>query len=89
VVLQWWNSLQQLSMTNRVGLFWVPGHCDILGNEKADELAKRGSGSSFCGADLRHLVEISGSRQSKQLVAAPKLGVTKYLLSMSKNKLRI
>jgi hypothetical protein len=32
-------SLQDLSNNNRVKLFWVPGHCDIKGNEEADRLA--------------------------------------------------
>ncbi|XP_073811046.1 uncharacterized protein [Musca autumnalis] len=29
-----------------VTLCWVPGHCDIEGNEKADEMARRGSESN-------------------------------------------
>ena len=28
-----------------VKLCWVPGHCNISGNESADELARRGSAS--------------------------------------------
>jgi ribonuclease HI len=35
------HSLQELSDCNRVKLFWVSGHCDINGNEKADELWRR------------------------------------------------
>jgi ribonuclease HI len=36
---QCWLSLPNLSNNNRVRLFWVPGHCDIKGNEEADRLA--------------------------------------------------
>jgi ribonuclease HI len=38
LIQQCWLSLQDLSNNNRVGLFWVPGHCDIKGNEEADRL---------------------------------------------------
>jgi hypothetical protein len=107
LVLQCWSSLQQLSMTNRVGLFWVPGHYDILGNEKVDQSARRGSGSAFCApepclrlstssvrqntkewavtAHSRHWAGIPGCKHSKQWIASPKLSVTKYLLSLSRN----
>jgi hypothetical protein len=33
LVLQCRNSLQGLSVQNRVQLFWVPGHCGIIRNE--------------------------------------------------------
>jgi hypothetical protein len=49
LVLQCWNSLQGLSVHNRVQLFWVPGHCGIIRNEEADGL--EGVGSSFCGPE--------------------------------------
>jgi hypothetical protein len=45
------NSLQRLSINNRVQLFWVPGHRGIIGNEEADGLAGVGSESSFCGPE--------------------------------------
>ncbi|CAH2218216.1 jg4479 [Pararge aegeria aegeria] len=35
--------LNTLAFTNRVILRWVPGHKGIIGNEKADELAKTGA----------------------------------------------
>jgi ribonuclease HI len=111
IVSQCWLSLQELSSDNRVRLYWVPGHCDINGNEKADELARQGSGSNFCGPEpclplstsitrqktkewannthSRLWNENSGCRQSKQWIAQPQLKVTKYLLNLSRNRLRI
>jgi ribonuclease HI len=32
-------------------LLWVPGHCDIQGNEDADALAREGSKSPFLSLD--------------------------------------
>jgi ribonuclease HI len=52
LVLQCRNSLQGLSIHNRVQLFWVPGHCGLIGNEEADSLAGVGSKSRFCGPEL-------------------------------------
>jgi hypothetical protein len=52
LVLQCRNSLQGLSIHNRVQLFWVPGqsgHCGIIGNEEADSRAGVVSKSSFSG----------------------------------------
>jgi len=34
-----------------VGLYWVPGHAEVRGNEIADELAMRGSGLGFFGPE--------------------------------------
>jgi ribonuclease HI len=42
VRLKSWLSLQDLSNNNRVRLCWVPGHCDIKGNEETDRLAIMG-----------------------------------------------
>ena len=30
-------------LTSQVTLLWIPAHCDIEGNERADELARRGT----------------------------------------------
>jgi hypothetical protein len=43
--------VQGLSIQNRVQLFWVSGHCGIIGNEEANGLAGVGSKSSFCGPE--------------------------------------
>jgi hypothetical protein len=51
LVLQCRNSLQELSIHYGVQLFWVPGHCYIIGNEGADSLAGVGFKSSFCGPE--------------------------------------
>jgi ribonuclease HI len=48
---QCWLSLKDLSNNNRVRLFWVPGHCDMEGNEEADRLARMRSDSHFCGPE--------------------------------------
>lgn len=43
--------LKQLSQNNIVNLFWVPGHCGIDGNEMADCLARKGSGTILIGPE--------------------------------------
>ncbi|KAL5270508.1 hypothetical protein ACHWQZ_G001281 [Mnemiopsis leidyi] len=40
------NELHKLGKDNNVLLRWIPAHKGYLGNEKADELAKKGSGDN-------------------------------------------
>ncbi|KAJ8914109.1 hypothetical protein NQ315_014306 [Exocentrus adspersus] len=42
-----WKELSDLARHNRVVLLWVPGHSGIKGNEKADELARKGLLASY------------------------------------------
>jgi ribonuclease HI len=57
--MECWNSLQALSTSNRVRLSWVPGHCDIAGNEMADKMARGGSAAILC--DPEPALPLSGS----------------------------
>ena len=50
-VLECYETLQKLSTRNKVTLYWVPGHKGIEGNEKADELARKGSSTTMVGPE--------------------------------------
>ena len=45
------DALQVLSVHNGVRLLWVPGHCNIVGNERADQLAKQAAAIDFIGPE--------------------------------------
>ena len=45
------KALNDISLQHVVGLFWVPGHAGIRGNEIADGLAKGGSVMGFLGPE--------------------------------------
>jgi ribonuclease HI len=52
LVLQCQKALNDISAWHAVGLYWVPGHAGVRGNEIADELARGGSVLGFLGPEL-------------------------------------
>ena len=51
MVLESLGCLDELATHNSVQLVWVPRHEGILGNERADELAKKGADTPFTGPE--------------------------------------
>lgn len=45
------GKLNEVGKKNKVTLLWVPGHTGVEGNEEANTLAKKGSGSPFIGPE--------------------------------------
>ena len=43
--------LNQLGLLHKVTLFWVPGHTNVVGNDRADELARLGSDTKPIGPE--------------------------------------
>jgi hypothetical protein len=45
------GTLNGISTWHAVGLYWIPGHAGVRGNETADGLARSGSASGFVGPE--------------------------------------
>ena len=44
--------LSELATHNSVQLVWLPGYEGILGNERVDELAKKGANTPFTATEI-------------------------------------
>ena len=51
LVQQCQKALNDISTGHAVGLYWVPGHAGVRGNEIANELARGGCSLKFVGAE--------------------------------------
>jgi hypothetical protein len=51
LVQQCQKALNDISTRHAVGLYWVPGHAGVWGNEIANELARGGSVLGFLGPE--------------------------------------
>jgi hypothetical protein len=65
LVRQCHEGLEDISTWHAVGLYRVPGHARVRGNETADGLARNGSASDFVGPEPA----LGISRQDVQLIA--------------------
>jgi len=51
VVRKCQKALNDISIRHVVGLYWVPGHAGVRGDEIADKLARDGSVQKFVGSE--------------------------------------
>jgi hypothetical protein len=51
LVCQCQEVFNDISALHAVGLYWVPGHAGVRGNENADGLARNGSASRYAGPE--------------------------------------
>jgi ribonuclease HI len=58
-----------LANRNQVTLIWVPRHCDIPGNGKADEIDRQGAAISLLGPESA--LENLDVQREKQLKIGP------------------
>jgi len=52
LVQQCQKTLNEVSTQHAVGLYWVPGHAGVRGNEITDKLTRGGSVLGFLGPEM-------------------------------------
>ena len=54
----WLKQIKEVlfQIESKVTILWIPSHCNVAGNEKADELAKRGSEMNQDGIPVTHAI---------------------------------
>jgi hypothetical protein len=97
------NALSALAGLNEVILAWVLGHCGILGNEKADKLARQASAMPLPGPELaREAIrpwtvnqhywagrELPGDRHGKLFISGPCKKRADDLLKLDRHQLKM
>jgi hypothetical protein len=83
LVQQCQKALNDISTWYVVGLYWVPGHAGIRGNEIANELIRGGSSLKFLGIELALGVS---SSSLKFLGIEPALGVSRLDIQNKLNR---
>jgi len=74
LTLQTWDALNSLATSHKVALIWVPSHSNIVGNEKADTLAKIGANTNPIGPEP--ILKIPHSIKQQKIM---KLRETKFV----------
>jgi hypothetical protein len=93
LVLQCRNSLQGLSIYNRVQLFWAPGHCGMVFLRMKREMVLRewdlnppSAGRNLvCRNHVSYCNLVSGCRHSKGWIKRPCLKMARFLRNLPRN----
>lgn len=97
LVLECKMLLNVLGGHNKVNLIWVPGHCGVEGNEKADFLARKGSNLEMFGPEpaigiskssVMHklILNISTSQWNRWILSSSCRQTKEFNLSLDKSR---
>jgi hypothetical protein len=93
LVLQCRNSLQGLSIYNRVQLFWAPGHCGMVFLRMKNEMVlwewdlnpPSAGRNLVCRNHVSYCNLVSGCRHSKVWIKRPCLKLARFLRNLPRN----